>query len=228
MAGRPRQRPVLECKKLTKARYKYVIGSICRNEAMRADSMAKKLHGNNAVDFWKEVRVLNKCKTSLPCTVGGISGTDNIVELWPQHYTALFNCVKSDLYKADNTEWNDSVRVMIMSHDAYQAVNKLSDSKASGLDHITAEHLKYASLRTAPLLAICCSGFMIRDLSPDSMLSVLLVPVIKDKAGKLDNYKPTASASILSEVHCWIDEMRLLTPQITSLLLKLSVALTCV
>lgn len=44
---------------------------------------------------------------------------------------------------------------------------------------------------------------MIHGLLPDSMLSVLLVPVIKDKAGKvcsLDNYKPIALASILSKV----------------------------
>ena len=38
---------------------------------------------------------------------------------------------------------------------------------------------------------------------PDSMLSVVLVPVIKDKSGKvgsIDNYRPIALASILSKV----------------------------
>ncbi|XP_034077513.1 carcinoembryonic antigen-related cell adhesion molecule 5-like [Gymnodraco acuticeps] len=44
MAGRPRQGSVFEYKKLTNARYKYAIRFICKNEqAMRADSMAKKL-----------------------------------------------------------------------------------------------------------------------------------------------------------------------------------------
>lgn len=56
IAGRPRQGPVFEHKKLTNARYKYAIRFICKNEqAMRADSMAKKLIGNNVNDFWKEV-----------------------------------------------------------------------------------------------------------------------------------------------------------------------------
>lgn len=51
--------------------------STVRNEqAMRADSMAKKLLSNNAINFWKEVRVLNNRKT-----FSTISGTDNIVEL---------------------------------------------------------------------------------------------------------------------------------------------------
>lgn len=62
-----------------------------------------------------------------------------------------------------------------------------------GLDHITAEHLKSASLRLAPLLVLCFTGFIIHVILPDSMLCILLVSVIKDKAGKvscLDNYKP--------------------------------------
>lgn len=43
------------------------------------------------------------------------------------------------LYKAVNIECKDSM--VIMSHEVYQAVNKLSDNKASGLDNF-AEHLK--------------------------------------------------------------------------------------
>ena len=66
MAGRPRQGSVFEYKKLTNARYKYAIRFICKNEqAMRADSMAKKLLSNNAIDFWKEVRGINNSKISL-------------------------------------------------------------------------------------------------------------------------------------------------------------------
>lgn len=102
--------------------------SFVKNEhAMWADSMAKKLLSNNDILFWKEVRVLNNCKTSLPCTVVGISRADNIVELWRQHYSALFNCVQSDLYMADNIESNDSM--VIMSHEVYQAINKQSDKQ---------------------------------------------------------------------------------------------------
>ncbi len=85
----------------------------------------------------------------------------------------------------------------------YQAINRISDNKASGLDNITIEHLKYASLKTAPLLSLCFTGFMIHGLLPDSVLSVFLVPVVKDKAGKissLENYRPIALASIVSKV----------------------------
>ena len=71
----------------------------------------------------------------------------------------------------------------------------------------SAEHLKkvfeFLSLKLAPLLALSLTGFMIHGIIPDSMLSILLVPVLKDKAGWvscMDNYRPIALASILSNV----------------------------
>ena len=97
---------------------------------------------------------------------------------------------------------SDDVSV-IMSHEVSKAISQMSDNKASVLDHISGEHLKHASLKTAPLLALSFTGFMIHGMLPDSLLSVLLVPVVKDKSGKIssiDNYRPIALASIISKV----------------------------
>lgn len=44
--------------------------------------------------------------------------------------------------------------IMINSHEVHQAISKLSDNKASGLDHISPEHLKYGSKRIVPLLLV--------------------------------------------------------------------------
>lgn len=70
-----------------------------------------------------------------------------------------------------------------------------------GLPVITTEHLKF---RLAPLLAIILTGFMIHGLLQwFTTLSILHVPVIKNKAGKigcLDNYRLIALASSLSKV----------------------------
>ena len=54
-----------------------------------------------------------------------------------------------------------------------------------------------------PLLAICFTGFLIHGVLPDRLLSVILVPIVKDKTGKInskDNYRPIALASTLSKV----------------------------
>jgi len=51
---------------------------------------------------------------------------------------------------------------------------------------------------------MCARNFTLaHGILPDSILSVILEPVIKDKAGKInsvDNYRPVALASILSKV----------------------------
>lgn len=88
-----------------------------------------------------------------------------------------------------------SSEVLYLPRDAIMC----SDINCKDANH----HLKYGSKRIAPLLAVCFTSLLIHGVLPDSMLSVLLVPVIKNKAGmvgNLDNYRPIALASILSEV----------------------------
>jgi len=72
-----------------------------------------------------------------------------------------------------------------------QAISNLTQNKASGSDNISAEHLKYGSKKIPPLLATCLTALLSHNVLPDSMLSVLLVPVIKkkNKAGMVGNLK---------------------------------------
>ena len=51
------------------------------------------MQSNNVTEFWKEVTATNRAKAVLPCNIEGVSGADNIAELWRQHYSALFNCI---------------------------------------------------------------------------------------------------------------------------------------
>ena len=53
------------------------------------------------------------------------------------------------------------------------------------------------------MLAECITGFFIHGFLPDSMLSNVRVPIIKDKTGRIDrmdNYRPIALASVMSKV----------------------------
>ena len=66
---------------------------------------------------------------------------------------------------------------------------------------------------------------------PDSMLSVVLVPVVKDKTGKissLENYRQIALASVLAKVleQIILDRLQLDigSPLTTSLVLKMNIA----
>ena len=87
--------------------------------------------------------------------------------------------------------------------DIESAIGQLDKNKSCGLDGIYAEHLKYCSRRILPLLSMCISALFIHSFLPDSMLSVVLVSVIKDKCRKIndsDNYRPIALASVISKV----------------------------
>ena len=200
MAGKPRQGPIFEYKMSTNSKYKYAIRFISKNEqSLRADSMAKKLLNNTYKDFWKEVKHINNCKPSLPYTVDGVSGASAIAELWRRHYSKLFNCVQTNGYQVANVENID----MITTHEVSQAIKNLSDNKTTGMDYISAEHLKCASSRVCTLLALCFNALIIHGFLPDSMMTVQLVPLVKDKAGKVgssENYRPIALANILSKV----------------------------
>ncbi len=83
------------------------------------------------------------------------------------------------------------------------AILKRDSNKTCGADNIYAEHLKYAGSRGFTMLVMCLTGSLIHGTLPDSMISVILVPVIKDKMGKInskDNYSPIVLASILSKI----------------------------
>ena len=61
--------------------------------------------------------------------------------------------------------------------------------------------MKYSSCRLLVLLKLCLTSLIIHAILPDSMISVILVPIIKDKTRKIsskDNYRPIALSSIVS------------------------------
>jgi len=83
------------------------------------------------------------------------------------------------------------------------AIKELDLNKSCGMDGVYAEHLKYSSRRLLVLLSVCITSMFIHGVLPESMISVVLVPIIKDKTGKItskDNYRPIALASTISKI----------------------------
>ena len=126
------------------------------------------------------------------------------MKLWKSHFYDLFNNENREKYDKSKflleTTRNE---VTVTVDEIRSAIAKLDKNKTCGLDKIYAENLKYCSDRILPLVSLCFTGFFSHGFLPDSMLSVLLVPIIKDKSGNLtskDNYRPIALASIMSKV----------------------------
>ena len=78
-----------------------------------------------------------------------------------------------------NSEYNDNI--VVTTEEVVSAVQKLDTGKSSGLDGIFAEHLLHCSQRLLTMLASCITGFFVHGFLPDSMLSPVLVPIIRTK-----------------------------------------------
>ena len=204
-ANEPRQGIIHEEYIQSRARFKYALRSITKNEdRMRKEAMAKNLANKKITEFWKEVAAANNHKTPLPDNINEACGPDEIINLWKNHFYDIFNCINPINKSQVEYKLNEPVNNIVVNHTMVtEAIKKLSLNKSCGLDGITAEHLKYASERLPYLLSMCITSFFIHGFLPESMLSVLIVPVIKDKAGNInskDNYRPIALASIISKI----------------------------
>ena len=204
-AGKPKHGHIFNLMSHSRARFKYANRKIKRNEGqLRSDKLGLALAEKAPQEFFKEVRKIKCSKTPLPTSIDGISGEAEILSMWKSHYLELFNCLKSTSstkniqYSAEYT--NDLV---VQSDEIIKIINGLDSNKSCGLDGIYAEHLKHASCRIGTLLALCFSSCFIHGFLPENLMSVILVPIIKDKAGKINrkkNYRPIALASIISKV----------------------------
>ena len=52
------------------------------------------------------------------------------------------------------------------------------------MDGISAERVKHCDKSIVALLAVCITGFFVQGFLPNS-LSIVLIPIIKDKCGKI-------------------------------------------
>ena len=65
------------------------------------------------------------------------------------------------------------------------------------------EHLKHCSDVKIPLFSMCFTSLFVHGILPESMISVILVAIVKNKSASIcskSNYRPIALASIVSKV----------------------------
>ena len=127
-----------------------------------------------------------------------------IVDMWKSHYNDLFNCLRNNKdVKQLNTDVHYDANIEVTHSDIISAINDLANNKSCGLDGVNAEHLKHCSDQILPMLAMCFTGLFIHGVLPPSMISVVLVPIVKNKRISIcskNNYRPIALASIMSKL----------------------------
>ena len=201
--NKPRQGPIYQMYSQSRLRFKYALRYIKKHEQdLRREAIAKKISDSDPRKFWGEISKINSSKVPLPTSIEGTTGSSNILKLWKNHYRSLFNCLNNNLYniECDNYDYNN---IKVTVDDIINAINKLDNNKSCGSDEIYAEHIKHSSEKLYPLLSLCFTSMFVHGYLPDSLLTVILVPIIKNKAGdinSMNNYRPVALACILSKV----------------------------
>ena len=67
-----------------------------------------------------------------------------------------------------------------VSHsEIIHAIKDLKDNKSCGLDGISAEHLQHCCDVIIPLLSVCFTSLFVYGILPESMIYVVLVPIVK-------------------------------------------------
>ena len=157
----------------------------------------------NSNEFWKEISAINNSKTPLPVTVENANEPQAICKLWENHYQGIFNCLPKVGFDCNFPFSESHNSVKVTNSEMGDAINSLQDNKSCGLDGIYAEHIKYASGKLIPLLRMCFTGLFVHGFLPSSLMSVVLIPIIKNKCGNIsskDNYRPIALASVVSKL----------------------------
>ena len=58
--------------------------------AIRADKYAKSLLDKDILSFWKHIGKSDNARVPLATTIGGITGENEIAEMWQDHYKSIY------------------------------------------------------------------------------------------------------------------------------------------
>lgn len=204
----PKSGTIFQEMSVRRAQFKYALRQ-CRKfeDQHRADAIAKSHDSGNYVEFWRKIASEGSKQTPFPQTVGGISGKNEIADLWKDHYSNILNSVTSESKRHSvENELNSSPEesdFRVSPQNVYNAIHSLKLKKSSSGDGIVTEHLKYAHPSLIIHLSLCFNSMFSHSYLPDSLMEVHIIPLVKNKCGDLtnvQNYRPIAIASSVSKV----------------------------
>ena len=132
------------------------------------------------------------------------TGEINIANQWKYHYSSLWNSSSNTADKDDvcksfkNMCFNQGMYISVT--EVMELLRELYSGKASGMDGLTGENLKYANHILPVLLFICFTRMFKHCYLSISMLDSVIVPLVKNRNGDLtdkNNYRPIALSKCL-------------------------------
>ncbi|ELU14159.1 hypothetical protein CAPTEDRAFT_203516 [Capitella teleta] len=143
---------------------------------------------------WKKVQKMKNSAAQHPNSVNGARSDVEIVSVFKQKYSNLYNSVGYDHRVLDDTR--DRVNELISSHEASDchaitlheaktAVSQLKRNKHDGLAGISTDHLKNAPQPFLSHLTTFFNGLLTHGFSPDDFNVAVLISIPKNKRKSL-------------------------------------------
>ena len=178
-----------------------------RMKILHADALASKLANGDIKCFWKKVKKYNSGNVANSNRIENETESQNITNMWHDHYKHLFNSVndKDDKpyvlsYIRNNLDTTDAV---VTVYDTICAIKELPNNTSPGYDGFISEHCKHASHRLYVLVAIVLQSMMKHGFLPQQFMTTMLVPILKNKNGDIaskSNYRPIALSTVASKI----------------------------
>ena len=155
--------------------------------------------------FWSAVKKVNKPNASLSSIVDGISGTDNIANLFASKFGALLNKHSSSsnsILDSIHCSLTDSHlrSILITPEQVLEAPSQLKPDKTDPTG-VSSKHLLYGSSVLAVPLSALFTSILRHGFMPDCLRDSILIPVPKSNkdSTKSLNYRPISLSSTLSK-----------------------------
>jgi len=210
-AGKPKFGFYFDNMKRTRAVFKLAL-RYCRNhvDELKADACAESLFNKDPRKFWKDVYKLSNSKVSCHLnSVGGVSGRQNVVNMWMAHFQDLYNANASNKYR---DEFNEKVLAspknlenmpQLIIPNIVNAVKGMKHGKAAGPDGVHMEAFIHGGPRLTVYLCILFNLFLMHGYVPAALCQSTIIPLVKCKSGDLsdvNNYRAIALSNSISKI----------------------------
>jgi len=172
-----------------------------------ADAYANNLTNKDPVKFWQSIKKDNSSKlTKYADTINGVTGEQNIYEMWKDHFQMLYNSVPYDNdavnFKNVLATFTDS-KLSVCLAEVVVAINKLIVGKSPGPGGIHSESYIHGRLRFATHICIMLNLFFVHSYIPDRFMDTTIVPLVKCRGkdlANISNYRAITLSNSITKV----------------------------
>ena len=212
-AGKPQDTNLHMLMKRTRNKYHYAIRNVRKQESIiRKNKFHADILEGKVQNIFDKIKVARNSHVSVAKTVDGVSGQDNIADLFHNLYSGVYNKHKDD--NIELLDFLDTISDKINAADyshldrisntlIVDVINKLQFGKGDATFNWGSDALKHGVLELAPHLKNIFRAFLIHGHISEFFTFCALVPLVKNaKNSKFnsDNYRLIAISSIILKI----------------------------